>query len=259
MGERITFEVEGHVAKIGFDRADKYNAFDLVMLRELAEAYTRYEEDTELRCAIVFAHGKNFTAGLDLAEVGPAVAEGGALFPEGSVDPLGLYGRRRTKPVIMVAQGHCLTIGIELMLAADIRIAAEDTKFGQIEIERGIFPFGGATIRLPQIAGWGNAMRYLLTGDRFGAEEALRIGLVQEVAPVGEQLAVAERIAAKVASCAPLGVRETIVSSRTAVDVGTEEAAHQLLAQARMLMATNDAREGVQSFIERRAGKFTGS
>ena len=83
--------------------------------------------------------------------------------------------------MVCAVQGWCLTIGIELLLACDIRIAATNTRFGQIEVNRGILPFGGATLRFPQIAGWGNAMRWLLTGDVFDADEALRIGLVCEV------------------------------------------------------------------------------
>ena len=185
---RVSTERDGRVFHIVLDRADKMNAFDLRMLRELAEAVTEYEADESLWCCVVTANGDNFTAGLDLAEVGPAIREGASLFPEGSVDVLNLREPRRKKPMVMAVQGWCLTIGIELLLAADIRLAAEGTRFGQIEINRGIFPFGGATIRLPQIAGWGNAMRWLLTGDKFGTEDALRLGLVQEVVPQARTL-----------------------------------------------------------------------
>ena len=184
---RVRFDVDGDVAQIVLARPEKRNAFDLQMLRELAEAFTRYEETRALRCAVLCAEGEHFTAGLDLAEVGPAIAGDAALFPDGLVDPLGLHGRVRMKPVVMAVQGWCLTIGIELLLAADIRVAARGTRFGQIEINRGIFPFGGATIRLPLAAGWGDAMRWLLTGDIFDAEEARRIGLVQELADDGTQ------------------------------------------------------------------------
>jgi len=179
--QRITYETEGHLALIGLNRANKRNAFDSQMLRELGEAYSRFEDDGALRCALVFANGEHFTGGLDLGEVGPRVAAGEPLFSEGDVDPLGLSGRQRTKPVVIALRGYCLTIGVELALAADVRIVASDCKFSQIEVARGIYPFGGATLRLPQIAGWGNAMRWLLTGDFFDANEALRIGLAQEI------------------------------------------------------------------------------
>jgi len=253
--DRITLDVHDHVLEIGLNRADKLNAFDLTMLRELSEAFTHYEETSALRCATLFAHGKAFTAGLDLGEVGPAVAKGAPLFPQGQIDPLGL-GRRRTKPLVMGVQGYCFTIGIELCLAADIRIAAPDTTFGQIEINRGIFPFGGATLRWPSQSGWGNAMRWLLTGDRFGAEEALRIGLVQELAD--DPRAKAREIADVVASRAPLGVQATLRNAWQAVEEGPREAAQALLGEARVLMKSEDAAEGLKSFIERREAKFTG-
>jgi enoyl-CoA hydratase/carnithine racemase len=207
---------------------------------------------------VVYANGEHFTAGLDLAEVGPAVRSGARLFPEGSVDVLNLHEPRRKKPLVMAAQGWCLTIGIELLLAADIRLAAEGTRFGQIEINRGIFPFGGATIRLPEIAGWGNAMRWLLTGDKFDANEALRIGLIQEIVPAAELRDKAVEIARTVAKQAPLGVWATIRSSRTAQLKGTEAAVAELLVIARELMDSEDAAEGVRSFLERRDGDFKG-
>ena len=255
---RVATERDGRVFHIVLDRADKMNAFDLCMLRELAEAVTEYESDDALWCAVLGAHGDNFTTGLDLAEVGPAVRDGAALFPEGSVDVLGLREPRRKKPLVMAVQGWCLTIGIELLLAADIRLAAEGTRFGQIEINRGIFPFGGATIRLPEVAGWGNAMRWLLTGDRFDANEALRIGLVQEVVPPGDLRNRAVEIARTVAKRAPLGVRATIRSARTAQLRGTDAAVAELLVIARGLMNSEDAAEGIRSFLERREGDFKG-
>jgi len=159
---------------------------------------------------------------------------------------------------VMAVQGWCLTIGIELLLAVDIRLAAEGTRFGQIEINRGIFPFGGATIRLPEIAGWGNAMRWLLTGDKFDAEEALRLGLVQEIVPTDELRNKAIEIARTVAKRAPLGVYATLRSSRTAQLEGTDAAVAELLVIARELMDTEDAAEGIRSFIERREGDFKG-
>lgn len=254
----VTFEELGPVARIGLDRAAKRNAFTLEMLRELAAAYTRYEDADHLHCAVLFAHGDHFTAGLDLGEVGPHVASGGALFPETHVDPLGLVGRKRTKPVVIALQGWCLTIGIELALACDIAVAASDTKLGQIEIKRGIFPFGGGTFRLVERAGWGNAMRWILTADTFDAAEAQRLGMVQEVCPVGEQLSRATAIAETIAKQAPLGVRATLASAKTFLERGPEAAAADLLPKARELMATEDAQEGLQSFIERREGRFKG-
>jgi enoyl-CoA hydratase/carnithine racemase len=255
---RISTEVRGPILLIGLSRAAKMNAFDPPMLRQLGEAYARLEHDPELRVGVLFAHGDNFTAGLDLGKVAPLVAQGENLFPDGGIDPFGLFGTPRTKPVVCVVQGLCLTIGIELLLSCDMTVAADDTRFGQIEIKRGIMPFGGATLRWVQTLGWGNAMRYLLTGDELGAEEALRLGLVQEVAPLGHQLERGLALAHRIAKQAPLAVQATIVSARTALERGYAAALAELMPEARKLMASDDAREGLMSFLERRDGKFTG-
>jgi enoyl-CoA hydratase len=255
---RARHERRGHVTVITLDRAEKRNAFDLRMLRELADAFTAFEADAEARCAVLCAEGGHFTAGLDLAEVGPAVAAGAPLFPDGAVDPLSLGAKVRTKPLVMAVQGYCLTIGIELLLAADVRLAADDARFGQIEVNRGIFPFGGATLRFPAQCGWGNAMRWLLSGDLFDAREAHRIGLVQEVAPVDALRARALEIADTIARRAPLGVTATLASSRLAMSEGEEVAKQKLLSEARALMATEDAAEGLRSFVERREARFIG-
>ena len=232
------------------------NAFNLEMLKELAEAFTHLEDSPDLRCGLLAYEGANFTSGLDLAKVGPSVKEGHSLFREGLVDPVQVSGRKRTKPVVMAVGGYCLTIGIELILANDICVAHPDTKFGQIEVKRGIFPFGGATVRMPQRCGWGNAMRYLLTGDMFSGEEALRIGLVQELAddPIKVGLQVAKTIAAQ----APLGVYATLASGRETLEKGPEAALKEVHETARRLMESEDAREGMRSFVERRAAVFKG-
>lgn len=255
---RISYEARGHVALIGLNRPEKRNAFDLAMLDELGAAYTRFEDDAAARCAVLFAHGDHFTGGLDLAEVGPTVATGRPLFPEDRVDPLGLGKRRRTKPVVSAVQGYCFTIGIELALATDVRFAADDAKLGQLEVKRGIYPFGGGTIRWPAVAGWGNAMKWLLTGDTFDATEALRIGVVQEVLPRAALLDRAIAYAERVAAQAPLAVQATLASARNAVDEGADAEIERLLDRARALMGTADAVEGMRSFLERREGKFEG-
>ena len=255
----VTTERRGHVLLIGLNRPTKYNAFNRAMLAGLSEAYTRLDAEPDMRCGLLFAHGDHFTAGLDLAEVGPAVAQGEPLFGDGEVDPLNLFGRRRSTPIVQVVHGYCFTIGVELALASDVLICAADTTFGQIEVQRGIMPFGGATLRFHQRCGWGNAMRYLLTGDRFDGAEALRIGLAQQVeaspkAAFDAGVALAERIAAQ----APLAVTASRANAQLSVEAGEAAALAGLMDAARGLMRTADAAEGMQSFIERRPAKFEG-
>src|SRR6266513_1268393 len=214
----VTVERRGHVLLMGLNRPAKRNAFNLAMIDQLAAAYYDLEADDEIRCGVLFAHGDHFTGGLDLEEVGPLVREGRLNFAgPGRRDPWRKDGVWTT-PVVAAVQGWVMTLAIELLLAADIRIAASDSRFAQLEIRRGIYAFGGATIRLPREAGWGNAMRWLLTGDRFEAEEALRIGLVQEVTEPGGQLDRAVEIAERIATrAAPLGVRMTLASAQRAI------------------------------------------
>ncbi|MFO0628873.1 MAG: crotonase/enoyl-CoA hydratase family protein [Polyangiales bacterium] len=258
MSPTVTSVLRDHVLELGLDRAPKRNAFNLAMLRELAEGFTRAEDDPDVRCVLVHAHGEHFTAGLDLAEVGPHVAAGGALMPDGAVDPFSLFGRRRTKPFVAAVQGYCYTVAVELCLAADVVVAARDARFTQFEVRRGIMPFGGATLRFARVAGYQNAMRYVLTGDFFDAEEARRMGLVQEVADAGAQLVRARTIADTIARQAPLAVQASLVNARAAVEEGHAAALAALMPAARALMATEDAREGVLSFVERREARFTG-
>ena len=257
MSQYISVERRGHLLLVGLNRPQKRNAFDLGMFGAIGLAWAELDRDDELRCAVLHAHGDHFTGGLDLAEWAPAFAAGKMPLPEGALDPLGLQGPPLRKPVVCAVQGICFTIGIELMLACDVRVAAKDARFGQIEIKRGIYPVGGATIRMPRELGWGNAMRWLLTGDELGADEALRLGLVQEVVAPGQQLGRAIELGERIAAQAPLGVRATLASARLA-SADEAQAAARLLPDLGPIMASDDAREGVQSFLERRAARFTG-
>jgi enoyl-CoA hydratase/carnithine racemase len=255
---RVSREKHGHIMLIGLDRTAKRNAFDLDMLEDLVRALGEYERDDNMRCALVFAHGEHFTAGLDLGNVGDTFHQGWRV-PSGAIDPWGTFGGPRlTKPLMVAAQGYCFTIGIELMLAADINLCASNTRFAQMEVQRGVFPFAGATLRLHQIAGWGNAMRWLLTGDEFDAHEAYRLGLVQEVMASEDLLPRAIWMAERVAAQAPLGVRAVLASARQTLDEGEMAAADSLPATAQRLLGTEDAAEGLRAMLERRDGHFKG-
>lgn len=256
---RITVERDGHALLIGFNRPEKRNAADLQLLQELSLAYGELDRDPELRVGLVFAHGDHFTGGLDLADVGPRIGPDGLdMVPEGGINPWQVSGEHISKPVVIAVQGTCLTLGIELMLASDVVVAADSTVFGQIEVARGILPFGGATIRFPRAVGWGNAMRWILTGDSFPVTEAYRIGLVQEVVPHGEQFARGLEIAQRIAAQAPLAVQAALANARLAVRDGDAAAEASLQPDLVRLARSEDARIGMEAFVTRQPAVFLG-
>ncbi len=257
---RISVEHRNGVALIGLNRPAKRNAFDIDMYIQLASALGELERDPRLRCGVLFAHGEHFTGGLELPEWLPFLRDGRMPpLASGAVDPLRRPDQPMlSKPLVMAAQGWCLTIGMELMLAADIRVAAEDTRFAQIEVKRGIYPIGGATVRLVQELGWGNAMRYLLTGDEFNANDAYRLGLVQAVTPKGEAFQSALAFAETIAEQSPLGVQSTLQSARKAQREGEVATFAAMLPEMARLMGTDDAAEGLRAFLERRPARFSG-
>lgn len=257
--ERITTQRDGAVLLIGLNRVEKRNAADMQLLNELALAYGELERDPELRVGFVFAHGDHFTGGLDLADVAPNIgAKGLDAVPAGGINPWQVSGEQLTKPVVIAVQGTCLTLGIELILSADIAVAADSATFGQVEVSRGIVPFGGATIRFPRAVGWGNAMRWILTGDMFDATEALRIGLVQEVVPHGQHYARGLELAQRVAAQAPLAVQAALSNARLAVRDGDAAAEAALQPALVQLASSLDAKIGMEAFMTRQPAVFQG-
>lgn len=249
----------GHILEIHINRPEKLNALTPEMFHDLALALARLDADPSLRVGLIYASGKHFSAGIELDRWGP-IFETGEGFPQtlGGLNPFALSGPRCRKPLVFCTQGLCYTWGVELMLTTDVRVASDDSSFGMLEVTRGIYPCGGATIRLPEQMGWANAHRYLLTGDTWGADEAHRTGLVQKVVPAGEQLSVAKEIAESIANAAPLGVQAILKSTRLAASLGEQKAAEHLFDDMPAIMKSEDAKEGIRSFIERRRATFSG-
>jgi enoyl-CoA hydratase len=140
---RINTERRGHLLLIGIDRPHKYNGFTPKMGQELGDAYTLLERDDDLRCGVLHAVGPHTTAGLDMPAMAPHRAKGGPIYGEGNIDCFGLKGPHRSKPMVAAVQGITYTIGIELMLACDIVIAADDCTFSQLEVQRNLVATGG--------------------------------------------------------------------------------------------------------------------
>ena len=257
----VDAHVEGHVLRIVINRPSKMNGFTPVMYEGMARAYTQLEDDPNLRVGVLCAEGEHFTAGLDLPKFAEYMRAGKKAAPWGVVDAtdLGVNGwRRRSKPMVVAVKGVTYTIGIELMLAADIVIAADNCKFSQLEVKRGIMATGGATLRFAERAGLGNAMLHLLTGDIFDAQEALRLNFVQKVVPSGQELDEAMRIAKQIAANAPLAVVATRQSVLKTIEQGPLAASSEFMTVQARLSNSEDAKEGVQSFIERRDANFQG-
>jgi enoyl-CoA hydratase/carnithine racemase len=255
---QVKTEQRGHVLLIGIDRPEKRNGFTPRIFSQLAAAYSQLERTAELRCGVLHAEGDHFTAGLDMPKIVPLRRAGIPLIPPAEVDPFNLREPLRTKPMLVALKGICFTVAIELMLAADIAIAAENCRFSQLEVKRGIMPGCGATFRMAERAGWGNAMQVLLTGDEFSAQDALRFNFVQEVVPVGKELPRALELAERIARQAPLAVQATMQNGRIAMTQGWKAAYEQIASTQQRLYSSEDAAEGVQSFLEKREARFVG-
>ncbi|KPF62335.1 enoyl-CoA hydratase [alpha proteobacterium AAP81b] len=252
----VRHQRDGHILVITIDNPSKKNSFTPGMMAQLSAALTELNDDPGLRVGVLAAAGPDFTAGLDMPQFfGPGATP--IPRPPGAIDPFGLENRC-AKPLVTAVQGICFTVGIEMALAGDIVIAADNTRFCQMEARRGIAPLGGAHFRYIARAGWGNGLYHLLLCDEFGAAEAWRIGLVQEVVPAGEQLARAMAVAHAIAANAPLGIQATKAAALRYVAEGETAAIAAIPDFRDRVLASADAAEGIMSFIERRAAVFTG-
>ena len=258
---KLTVERRGQIVLIGINRPYIQNRIDPETFQALAKAYYDYDHDTSLRAAVLFGHGPNFSRGIDVDAFKALVTSGKPrINSAGLIDPLAKKGPHLTKPLIVAVHGDTWNMADELFLVADIRIAAEDTNFGQDETSHGRFPGGGGTVRFPREAGWGNAMRYILTGDHWTAKDAYRMGTVQEVAATPQAaLDKAIEIANKVAACAPLGIETALASAHLAVDASEADALSKLEAQYGALYGTQDFLEGRKAEAEGRAPVYRGN
>lgn len=253
---RVYFERHDHILKIVIDNPAKKNAFSPEMMAQLSDAYTLLDKDNDLWVGVLCANGDNFTAGLDMPKFfGPTATSKPR--PEGNIDPFGLANQCR-KPIVTAVTGIVFTVGIEMMLAGDIVVAADNSRFCQMEAKRGIAPLGGAHFRFVTRAGWGDAMYHLMLCDEFTSAEAHRIGLVQEVVPAGQQNERAMELARMISRNAPLGIQVTKEAGRKFIEAG-EQAAIAVVPKIReRVMNSDDAKEGIKSFVERRAAVFVG-
>ena len=246
------------VLLMGINRPEAQNRIDIPTFNALGQAYYEFEHDDGLRVAVLYGKGPDFSQGLDLQSWGAGLRAGPFQAPPKFIDPVGTAGPERSKPLVVAVQGRVTRVAHEIFLAADMRVAAEDAIFNQGEVTAGSFPGGGATVRFVREAGWGNAMRYMLTGQDWGVADAYRMGLVQEVTAPGQQLDRATELAKQIASVAPLGVRALLVSARRALSEGEKLAMATLQPEFARLLRSEDRQEYIRSLQEHRTPIFVG-
>lgn len=256
----VTAERRDEIVLIGINRPAMFNRIDPATRARLGAALHQYEHDPSLRAAVLFGHGPHFSRGIDVdaAQAGMAAGQSAQPAAAPTIDVLGRESRL-TKPLVVVVHGETWNLGHEIYLAGDIRVAAANTEFGQDENTHGRFPGGGATVRFVREAGWGNAMRYMLTGDHWSADESYRLGVTQVVAPTPRAaLEAGVELARKVAACAPLGIKATLASAHHYIDPVEADALSKLGAQYRALYNTEDFIEGRKAEAEGRPPKYKG-
>jgi enoyl-CoA hydratase len=259
MYENIIFERDGAVATITVNREKVLNALNVATTAEIHRALREVEDDDGLRVAIITGKGERaFIAGADINELRAMPSATAARTMSERSHEVGLFIARMNKIVIAAINGFALGGGCELAMSCDIRLAAATAKLGQPEINLGIIPGWGGTQRLTRLAGPGMSKLLNLTGELIGAEEALRIGLVERVYPAGELLAAARALAEQLASKAPLAVAAIKQAVNRGMDMPLAEACMFEAALFGEIVATEDAKEGTGAFLEKRKASWRG-
>jgi len=258
MYNTLIYEKKDFIGILTINRPDKMNALSTELTTELKQALDEIEEDRDLRVLVITGAGdKAFVAGADINELVDRDARIGRRVSRFRQE---LFSRVENLPVPVIAavNGFALGGGLELALACNIRIASEKAKFGAPEVKLGIIPGDGGTQRLPRLVGLGRAMEMVVTGDFVGAEEAYRIGLANKVVPDEELMETTMALAKKIASRPPLAVKY----AKEAVNRSQEGDAASGYALESYLHAlsctTEDKKEGVAAFLEKRKGEFKG-
>jgi enoyl-CoA hydratase len=254
----LRIERKDEIAILVVQRPEKLNALNAATVAELDRAFHAFAEDPEVRGVIVTGAGeKAFVAGADIAELARMGPLSGVSTSREGQDAFRFLETMR-KPVIAAVNGFALGGGLELALACHIRIASENARFALPEVKLGIIPGYGGTVRLPRLVGRGRALEMMLTGEMMGAEEALRIGLVNRVVPQVELMGAAEALMKKITANGPVAVSLALESVDRALDTSVDEG---LLYESNLfglLAATEDMREGMQAFLEKRPAEFQG-
>lgn len=263
----VIIEKADGVLTVTLNRPEKKNAVNCEVMCSLYDAWQDLDADDDIRCAILTGNGDTFCAGMDLSEItklsSGAKPENGYI-ERALADPNVIYGAwlktyRPTKPVILAAEGFARAGGTEILQGTDIRVAGESAVFGVTEVQRGLFPMAGSTVRLRRQIPYAIAAEMLLCGDDLPATRALELGLINHVVPDGQALTKAREIAGRIAANGPLAVKAILATLRTTETLCEEEAFVIEQEKGMAVMMSKDAREGPKAFLEKRKPVFTGS
>ena len=254
----VRYETKGAIAYVTVNRPKVMNALNTATWADLRRAFERARDDATIRGVILSGAGdKAFIAGADISELAGITAfeaEQSSRFGQGVLDLIEDLG----KPVIAAVNGFALGGGCETAMACTLRLAVETAKFGQPEVALGLIPGGGGTQRLPRLVGKGRALQLILSGDMISAQEAYRIGLVNEIVPAADLIARAEAILTRIAANAPVAVKFALEAANKGLDTSQGEGLLLEASYFGLCAATEDKREGTSAFLEKRVAQFHG-
>jgi len=254
----VLYEKKGAVAYVTVNRPKVLNALNTLTWKDLRTAFEDARDDTAIRGVILTGAGnKAFIAGADISELAHVAAfdaEQSSRFGQGVLDLIEDLG----KPVIAAVNGFALGGGCETAMACTIRLAVDTAKFGQPEVTLGLVPGGGGTQRLPRLVGKGRALQLILSGEMISAQEAYRIGLVNEIVPAADLITRAETILKKIASKAPIAVKFALEAANKGLETSQGEGLLLEASYFGLCAATEDKKEGTTAFLEKRTPQFQG-
>ena len=256
--KNVLYEKKGAIAYVTLNRPKALNALNQQTWEDLRAAFEDAREDAEVRGVILTGAGdKAFIAGADigeLANVTAVEAQNSSSYGQGVLDLIEDLG----KPVVAAVNGFALGGGCETAMACTIRVASENAKFGQPEVKLGVIPGGGGTQRLPRLVGKGRALQLILSGEMIGAQEAYRIGLVNEVVPAADLITRAEAILKQIFANAPIAVKFSLEAVNKGLETSLAEGLSLEAALFGLCAGTEDKKEGTQAFLQKRAAQFKG-
>src|SRR6201993_2505029 len=256
--ENVAYAKKGPIAYVTLNRPKVLNALNTKTWEDLKTAFEDARDDATVRGVILTGAGdKAFIAGADISEITQLTAveaEKSSAFGQSVLDLVENLG----KPVIAAVNGFALGGGCEAAMACTIRIAVENAKFGQPEVKLGVIPGGGGTQRLPRLVGRGRALQIILTGEMISAQEAFRIGLINEVVPATDLITRAETILKQIFANAPLAVKYSLEAVSKGLETSQAEGFSLEASLFGLCAGTEDKKEGTQAFLQKRAAQFQG-